>query len=171
MAEVTFNYKGIETIIQCNINDKMKDIRDKFIIKTKINNLNGYHLYNGDKINEELKFNEQANENDNQRKKMKILVYDKEENINNNENIIKSKDVICPECKENILINIKDYRINLYDCKNNHIKNNILLEEYENTQKIDISKIKCDKCRDKNLSNIFNNKFYICYTCNMNLCL
>ena len=26
MVEVTFNYEGINTIIQCNINDKMKDI-------------------------------------------------------------------------------------------------------------------------------------------------
>ena len=170
MVEVLFNYNGIETIIQCNINDKMKDIINKYIIKTEKNNNNIYYLYNGDKIKEELSFNEQANENDNKRKKMNILVYIKEENINNKENIIKSKDVICPECKENILINIKDYRVNLYECKNNHTKNNISLEEYENTQKIDISKIKCDKCKDKNLGNIFNNEFYICNTCNIKLC-
>ena len=76
---------------------------------------------------------------------MNILVYDKEQNDNINENnTIKSKDVICPECKENILMKIKDYRINLYECKNNHTKNNILFDEYENLQKIDISKIKCD---------------------------
>ena len=125
MVEVLFNYNGIETIIQCNINDKMKDIINKYIIKTEKNNKNLYYLYNGDKINEELSFNEQANENDNKRKKMNILVYIKEENINNKENIIKSKDVICPECKENILINIKDYRVNLYECKNNHTKNTL----------------------------------------------
>ena len=30
MAEVIFNYEGIDTTIQCNIDDKMKDIIDKF---------------------------------------------------------------------------------------------------------------------------------------------
>ena len=38
MVEVIFNYKGIETLIQCNINDKMKDIINKFIIKRNIIN-------------------------------------------------------------------------------------------------------------------------------------
>ena len=91
----------------------MKVKINKYIIKTENNKNNIYYLYNGDKINEELTFNELTNENDNKRKKMNILVYIKEENINNEENIIKSKEVMCPECKENILINIKYYRINL----------------------------------------------------------
>ena len=33
MAEVIFNYEGINTIIQCEINEKMKDIIDRFLIK------------------------------------------------------------------------------------------------------------------------------------------
>ena len=33
MAEVIFNYEGANSIIQCNVNDKMKDIIDKFLIK------------------------------------------------------------------------------------------------------------------------------------------
>ena len=47
-------------------------------------------------------------------------------------NIIKSKEVICPECNENILINVKNYKINLIDCKNGYIETNLLFEEYEN---------------------------------------
>ena len=51
------------------------------------------------------------------------------------------------------------------------IKVKLLLEEFENIQKMDISKIKYDKCKDKNISNIFNNEFYIiCNTCNIKLC-
>ena len=57
MVEVIFNYNGKETIIQCNINDKMKGIINKYIIKTEKNNKNIYYLYNGDKINEKLAFN------------------------------------------------------------------------------------------------------------------
>ena len=35
MAEVIFNFEGNITIIQCDINYKMKDIIDKFLIKIK----------------------------------------------------------------------------------------------------------------------------------------
>ena len=35
-------------------------------------------------------------------------------NIDSNEKVIEqSKEIICPECKENILLNTKNYRINL----------------------------------------------------------
>ena len=76
------------------------------------------------------------------KEKMNILVFDKDENNYMDGKIIKSKEVICPECNEGILISIKDYKINLNGCKNNHKKYNILLDEYENTQNIDLSKIK-----------------------------
>ena len=76
MVEVIFNYKGIETVILSNINDKMKDIINKFISKSENINKNIYFLYNGDNINKELTFDQQANEIDIKRKKMNILVYD-----------------------------------------------------------------------------------------------
>ena len=47
--------------------------------------------------------------------------------------IIKSKNIICPECKENIKMDIIDYKINIYECKNGHKKENILLNEFEET--------------------------------------
>ena len=50
MAEVIFNYEGINTRVQCNINDKMKDIIDKFIIKIIKQEDNLYYLYNGNRI-------------------------------------------------------------------------------------------------------------------------
>ena len=79
-----------------------------------------------------------------------------------------SNEIICPKCKENILINIKNYKINLYDCKNGHKIENIPLNEYENMQKIDISKIICNICY-KNNNNI-NEELFICNECNINLC-
>ena len=63
MAEVPFNYKGIETIIQCNIYENIKEIINKFKIKANINN-EIYYLYNGTKINEELKIEEIINKED-----------------------------------------------------------------------------------------------------------
>ena len=73
MAEAIFNYEGINTTVQSNINDKMKDIIDAYLIKIQNKENNLYYLYNGTKINFELTFNEQANDFDKNRKKMNII--------------------------------------------------------------------------------------------------
>ena len=65
MAEVFFNLKGFETKVQWNRNDKMKEIKNKFLVKTLNEDNTLYFLYNEDKINEELTFQQQVNELDN----------------------------------------------------------------------------------------------------------
>ena len=47
---------------------------------------------------------------------------------------------------------------------------NILLEKYENTQEIDISKIICNICKINNKGHTFNNNFFVCNTCKENIC-
>ena len=148
MVEVIFIYEGQQIIIQCNnLEDKMKDIINKFKIKIeKEEDNNLFYIYNGDKINEKLELNKIIK--DKKEKKINILVYgnrNKEE-----EKEIISNEILCPECKENILININNYKINLYDCKNRHKRENITLNEYENIQKVDLSKIICNKCNINN---------------------
>ena len=164
MVEVFLIYEGGEKIIiQCNnLEDKIEDIINKFKnkIKEECNNLD--YLYNGDKINGELKLNQIIK--DKNGKKINIFV----SNNKNKEKEIILQEIICPECKENILINIKDYKINLYECKNGHKIENILLNEFENIQKSNISKLICNKCY-KNYINI-NEELYICNECNINLC-
>ena len=91
-------------------------------------------------------------------------------NETQNNNIIKSKDIICPKCKEKIMIKINDYIVELYDCKNGHNIKNILLNEYEKTQELNLSKIICNKCEEKNKSNTYNNEMYRCINFKMNLC-
>ena len=103
MAEVIFNYKGINTKVQCDINNTMKEIIEKFLKKLKNKEKNLFYLYNGTRIKYELTFNQQANDLDKNRKQMNILVT-KNEEINNKIYEIISKDIICPECKENILL-------------------------------------------------------------------
>ena len=132
MAEVIFNYEGINSTIQCNEDDKMKDIIKKFLIKIQNEEDNLFYIYNGNKINYELTFNEQANDLDKNRKKMNILVNKNKDDINEKNEII-SKDIICPECKDNILIDIKNFKINLSGCNHNHNKNNIILYSFEET--------------------------------------
>ena len=165
MMQVKFSYKGNIIPIQCNKNEKLKEICNK--METKIENNSVYYKFKGNKINKELKLKEII-EKDEDINDINILVNSIDE-INKND-LIKSKFIICPECKENIRIKINDYKINLYDCKNGHNINNILLEEYENTQKLDISKIICNICDKYNKSNSYNNEFYICNTCKKNIC-
>ena len=142
MVEVEFNFNDIKTIIQCNINEKMNDIYNKYIIKIGKNINDIYFVYDGNKIQENinnLTFNELANNIDKDRKKMNILVYDKNTNIEKN-NKIKLKEIICNKCGENIKILIDNYKIKLYGCKNKHEINNISFEEFEKNQIIDDQK-------------------------------
>ena len=160
MAEIIFNYNGNLTIIQCNKEEKMKEIFNKFILKAQIDKNLITYIYSGNSnINEELKFEEIANQEDKLRNKMNILVYDNNNIINNNISIIKSKDIICPICNENIKLYIEDYNIFLYECKNKHEIDNILFNEFEEKQKIDLSKIKFEECKEKNRNETFNNIF------------
>ena len=166
MAQVIFIFEGNNTIIQCNENDSMQNIIHNFVQSTGNEGNILYYLYNGNIINKELTFNEIANEFDKNNKRMNVIVY----KIDEDKNEIISKDIICPTCKEIILLKIKNFKINLNGCKNNHNTDNILLNKYEETQKIDISKIICDICNKNNKGNTHNNEFYICNTCNKNIC-
>ena len=83
---------------------------------------------------------------------------------------MKSKEIICPICKENIRININNYKIRLFECKNGHIIKNILLNEFENSQYINELLIKCDKCNETTISNSYNKIFFKCNLCKINLC-
>ena len=112
----------------------MKEICKKFAIKTQ-NDINKiYFIYNGNIINENLIFSEHINDEDKKINIMNILVYDGS-NIKKKECLIKSKEIICPICKENNIININDYKINLFGCKYKHNIRNILFKDYESTNR------------------------------------
>ena len=174
MAEVVFIYNGINTIIQCNLNEKIKDISKRFKDKANLNNKNINYTYNGKLVlNEELTFEELANTEDKIRKKMSFIVFDNLIEVKDEEKEkekIKSKDIICPYCKENIRMNINEYKINLLKCKNGHNKENILLDEFEETQNINLTDIICNICKNNNKSISYDNIFYKCLTCNINIC-
>ena len=141
MAEVEFIYNGVTIIIQCKLDEKMKNICQKLKDKVKINNKSIFYSYNGKVgINEELTFEEAINSEDKKRNKMSILVFENEIELKKND-IIKSGNIICPECKENIKMDIINYKINIYECKNKHKIENILLNEFEETQNINRTNI------------------------------
>ena len=172
MSQVEFKYNGLSFIIQCNENDKIKNICQQFCEKAQIDKNKIFFSYNGkagNEFNEELTFNQMINSLDKNENKMTILV----NNINEEkkESIIKSNEIICPKCGEICKIKFNNYKITLYDCKNGHETNNLLYDEYEKSQNKDLSKIICGNCNDKNMYNSFNKEFYKCNECNINLCL
>ena len=175
MLKAIFIYQGSNIEIQCNEDEKMKNIINKLSNKIQNNINNIYLIYNGNIINEELTIKEIINEEDKKRDIINILISENEDendNIKNEDmNEIKEiKEIICQECKENILIKIEDYKFNLYNCKNGHKYNNILIKELEQYEKLDISKIICNICNINNKGNTYNNEIYKCITCNNNIC-
>ena len=145
--EITFTYNGVNTIIEATKEQKFKDIYAKFKNKAKAENKLLYYLYNGTNMqNDELTFDEVANSEDKGKNKMNVLVNelipDEDENPSQTECIIKSKEIKCPECKENIKFKIDDYNILLYECKKKHDLD-LFVDEFSNTQNINISEIIC----------------------------
>ena len=174
MYQVEFNYNGNTIPIQCRENDKLSEICEKFATKVQIQKSSICFSYGGNSgkdFNEELSIIEMANYLDKQKRKMNILA-NNITNIkeNNKESIIKSSNIICPECGEIAKINIKNYKISIYDCKNGHQINNLTFDEFDNSQKLDLSTIICNQCKENNKNITYNKEFYKCLICDMNLC-
>ena len=172
MAKVIFKYNGDNLAIYCDIKDKFKEIFKKFVIKSQIeDDRKLMYLYGGNKIDENSTFEENINMDDKEKSEITLIVQDIEESsILKLNNKYKTEDILCPKCGENIFLRIKDYKINLYGCKNGHNIKDILLAKFENTKLIDPSNTLCGECKEKNINNIINKKIYICTSCQINLC-
>ena len=166
MSKVIFVYKGNEFIIQCEKNAKMSTVLNSYFNKTLLPRNSVYFLCNGEILNNEMTEDKIALSEDN---KKKVLVYDY--NDNNQDEIIKSNEIICNTCKESSRIEINDYKITLYGCKNKHKNTDIKFNQFNQTQNINISKIICSFCPDKNKGNSYNKQFYRCLTCKKDLCI
>ena len=166
--KVIFQYQGNRIIIQCRGDEKMKEIAARFKTKMGLNSNDLFFLCHGNDLNLDSTFNEEIKEEDNN--EMTVVVQDNENSVNNN--IIettKSQNIICPICKEICRICIVNYKIILFECKNGHKTNNILLEEFDNKQQINEYLITCDDCNNENKGSSYNHKFFKCLTCKKKL--
>lgn len=173
MEEVYFIYNSITTAIQCNGNDKMSVIIERYLCKIFKKKEELLFICNGETLNQKsmnLTYNKMAKKVE-KGKNICILVYDLMGKEEEKKNIIKSKEILCPECNESIRMNISNYKIRLYNCKNRHCKDNILFKEFDNMLNVDISKIICDNCKKKNKGDSHDNLFYRCNNCKQNLCV
>ena len=186
MSEIIldFVFNGKEIKMQCKKNEYMKDIFKRFMVKIDKNIKDIYFLYNGERINENLKLEEINSKID----ELKILAvefdisyiddsfaHDSNSNISSNatpnkkESMILSRDIICPECGELCQISFQNYKVQVNNCKEKHVINNISLEDFYESQKINEKIILCNNCKT-NKKDVSNNQFYKCCNCNINLC-
>ena len=164
MSTIIFLYKEKEIPIQCTQNEKLESIIQRFCINAQVERNNINFLLNNKILEGQLT---EAQISVNEENKKIIIVYDK----NNDDIIVESKDIICPECHESASISINDnYKISIKNCKNGHKKENMLVSEFESTQKIDISKIICTNCKVNNMNKFVNHEFYRCINCKADLC-
>ena len=161
-----------KTVIDCSDDDYIDDICNKFIKKININKKEIIFLYKGKKINQNIKKNKYINKEDLKNNIINILCIKikqiSKEKLLYNKN--KLKEIICPECGEICKIKFDNYKIILYDCKNNHKLQNIEFENFFESQNNGKSKIKCNNC-NKIEKSTKHNEFYNCLKCNKKLCI
>ena len=169
MAEIEFIYNQQCTIIQANLDEPLKNIINKYLQKSLLNENSVFFIANGKPINSEMTVESHMNQLNKENKKLKILVQ-LDEDAKEEQIFAKSKDIICPKCYEPCMIKTENYKISLFGCIKNHT---IIskIKDFPDTQKLNISDIICSRCKVKNKGNSQDNLFYKCLTCNQNLCL
>ena len=137
MIQIEFDYNQIKTVIQAHLTDTFQDVINKYTQKVLLDPKTLCFLANGRVIKPEKTVESHMNQLNKDNQKMNVLVNLVYVHIDNNV-YIKSKDIICPTCNESCRIKIKNYKIKLYDCINNHI-NIINIKDFKEKQKINIS--------------------------------
>ena len=163
MSEVKILYNGYQTIIQYESNEKLKDILKRFKIKVNANNKEIVYLYNNEILKDDNIIIPQLTSE----KIITIIAYDSNNIPTNVNNLVKSDYVICPKCKESAILEEKDYKLIISGCQNEHVTKDILINDFNNLQEIDYSTIICKEC---NKNNAYNNEFYICNICKIDIC-
>ena len=140
MTTVEFQYNGYITYVHALNDELLRTICSKFAQKVQANLDAVNFLYYGRLINFDLTLIQTINKIDNERKRMSIIAFDTNSSMSS-QSFVESPFIVCPICKEQALIDLNNYRIKIYGCKNRHTTDNILFSELEKTQLIDESKI------------------------------
>ena len=173
---IIFIYNGIEIKIPYSKNEKMSSLVSKFCAKSEKKRENFYFLLNGTTLDEDL---DESQILANQQGKKIILAYkndfieddnEEEENADENGIIQRPHEIICPKCKESSCIELKDFKISFIQCKHEHKIGNIPISDFDKCQGVNLSKIICSKCKERNRGDMTNYLFFVCLTCHSNLC-
>ena len=151
-VNVTFILERRTVNIKCKVTENLKNIFKKFIYQINTNYiLNDFvFYYEGRRLDDDSK-----------------VLNDIISSINNIVILVERKERIikCPKCGLNdCIIKLDNYQIIFYGCKYNHITC-ILLDDYDESQKIAFHQIKCyeNSCKERMNDNFQD--FYKCLTC------
>ena len=163
ICQIRFLYCQKDVVIRCKRSELLKDIISLFGTKSKLSVEEFCFLYQNQTINPDLTLAQINNKDE------EILIFVCPNKNKENENKIKESDYIkCEKYGVPAIVEfLNDYSITLTDGK--HDKKIIKLYDYNNTQIIDQSKIKCSKCSKSKLDKN-KNKFYYCFECKKNFC-
>ena len=142
-ANIIFTLDGIDLTIQCSLEDKLRDICQKYVTKIESNINSLFFLYGGIKLNMDLKFKEQANSFDRNNNVMKVLVYKED-----------ADDFTCPHCGEKIKLNTE--KIDEIISSNNNIKDTIDGIKFSIDNVIKISTANIVNIQLKNITVVLN---------------
>ena len=170
---VEFNLNQKITIIQANLDDPFQSIIEQYIQKAPIEPNSVYLIANSKPIELKQTLENHMNDIDKQNNKLTVFVnvLNKEGHKNEKNVLIHSNDIICPECKEPCRFTLDNYKIKLFDCVHNHVKSDIKLSDFYQTQKNEKPDIICASCKNTNKGCINNSEFFQCLTCKETLCL
>ena len=166
MSIIIFRYLSNDVLIPAIETETISIVLDRFCQKVIKEKKNLCFLNNGSILNEQLLITSIRPNDEN---KIIILVNDINTNSTGGPYFKKSENIICPQCKESIIISVKGYKIFLSQCKNGHKYDNLLLSQFNELQTEDISQILCGVCK-KSKSQTFENKMYFCFDCKINIC-
>ena len=110
MIQIEFDYNQQITVIQAKLDEPFKVAIDKYLQKVLLDPNNVFFIANGRQINPEDKIENQISQSNKENKKLKILVQ-LIERTTIIEQFAKSKDIICPECKEPCRIKTDNFKI------------------------------------------------------------
>ena len=161
---VKINYLNKISEIICEPEEKMGDIYQKFSIIRSLDKNSIYLWYNKRTIVQNVKIEDYLNFGDKKIKEMELYATSK-----NSYSIKKSNHVFCPICGESAIMKVKNYKLSICECKNDHNINDLNINDFETSQLINESNIICYKCQ-KNKAETYKNEFYVCNTCNLYLC-
>ena len=142
MSKAIFIFNGTQTMIQCNNNEKMKEICQKFATKAQLKFDKMFFIYGGNKVDYELTYERLANSIDFKNKSINVLAYEldncsekKLEDMGKKNNLTKEniRDIISEDLKikgKELLIKHLDGRIYKEDKVNEWIEN--ILNDCEN---------------------------------------
>ena len=167
MTSIHFLYQGREIYIPCEKKEKLSSIVERFCVKVQVDKKYFNFLYGG-KILDEQTSEEKIPISDNN--KRFIQVDDNYETNNPKDVVIKSNIIICPTCQESASISLDNNKITISNCKNGHDIKKINIQDFSNTQKINISKIICGRCKQNNMGTAVDHIFFRCIESKINLC-